>query len=161
MKLSAKYTRTHQTAKPKRIAAHAKDIARTLPSDVSEQAVERFIRDATQAVTDYLDLLPGLPSALNAPMGKPRIRPHRRTAKQKQHPAKANRPADPHRHGLMGDLYDAYMTARASDDPDAVRGFRDAADAVLTAASLPPVTEREQRFIRDRIKQFARIAASP
>lgn len=150
-KLSVKQSRERQTANPDAIAARSKQIAATFSASTPPDAITCFIGEAMKAVAHYRDLLP---------MGIPRSRPHRATAKQKHEAASAHRPSDAHRHGLIGDLYDAWMSARGCDDPDGVRGFQPTADEVLTAAGLPQVTERELRYLREQIKDFAQLAES-
>lgn len=150
-KLSAKQSRERQAADPDAIAACAKQITATFPASSTPDAIARFIGEAVQAVTNYRDLLP---------MGIPRLRPHRARAKQEREAASAHRPSDAHRHGLIGDLYDAWMTARGCDQPDRVRGFQRTADEVLSAAGLRQVTERELRYIHEKIKDFDQLAES-
>lgn len=142
-KLSAKHAREITSADPTRIRAQAQGIAQTFPCEVRPFARGRFIVLANRAVANYLSYLP---------VGRPRLRKHR-SADKNPSSSSAHRPADTLRRGLIGDLYDAYMTARR-DDPS-LRGFKASADAVLAAAGLPSVTEHEQTSIREQIKAFA------
>ena len=149
-KLSIKQARERENAHPGNIAACKGKIAATFPPSVSPGVLDRFLCDATQAVVEYRDLLP---------IGRPRSRQHRATAEQEYESGSTHRPADAHRHALIGELYDAWMSARGTEDPDAARGFKPTADAVLAAAGLSQVTRPELRYLRARIKDFARIAA--
>lgn len=152
-KLSAKQARDLERADTKRIRARAEAIAKTFPSRVRPFTRGRFLILAIRAVEKYLAHLP---------VGRVQRRKHRTTG-ENRHRGTAHRPADAIRHGLIGDLYDAYMTARASEapddlpDPDLVRGFAKTADAVLTAARLSPITEHEQTSIREQIKAFSAL----
>ena len=142
-KLTNKRANERSVADPNRIALNARAIALTLPH-VKAAAIQKYINKTTRAVRHYLALLP---------TGEPRRRKHRVADGNS---ASAHRPLDALRHGLIGELYDAYLAVRAANDPDEVRGFKRTADATLVAAGLKPVSEREQRYIRDQIKRFAR-----
>jgi hypothetical protein len=149
-KLAAKRAREIGRADPREIDLSARLITQALPASVAADARKQFIIQARTAVEAYLAYLP---------RGQARRRRHR-AAVQGRHAPKAHRPSDPLRHGLIGELFDAWMTMRESLDPDGVRGFKRAADAVLGAAGLPAVSEREQRQIRKQIATFVAALAS-
>lgn len=140
-KLTDKRANERAAADPNRIALNANAIALTLPRFVRAAALQKYINKTARAVDHYLALLP---------TGKPRRRKHRVADGRS---ASAHSPLDGLRHGLIGELYEAYLSVRATDDPD-VRGFKKTADATLKAAGLRPASEREQRYIRDQIRRF-------
>lgn len=150
-KLTAKRLRDRDRADSARVTAEAQAIALTFPPGVAPVAIEEFIQRAKTAIENYLVSLPQ-PGKSESPR-----REHRATTEQR-YPASAHRPPDAVRHALIGDLYDSYMSARG-DDPDS-RGFKRTVDVVLNAAGLPPVSEHEQTSIRDRIKEFAKLAGN-
>jgi hypothetical protein len=143
-KLSKKRERERERVNPDQIYVQRKFIARTFPVEVRQFARGRFIVKALKAVNIYLSLLP---------TGEPRNRKHRTSRAKKN--GNAHRPTDAQRHSLIGDLYEAYMTARG-DDPD-LRGFKKTADSVLRAAALAPLAEHEQTFIRQQIRAAAAL----
>jgi hypothetical protein len=129
--------------KPPAIAAAFDTIKKTFPPDCrQDDKVRAFVEAAQVAVERYVAVLP---------IGAKTRRQHRKQL----HPRRAARPNDPFRHGLIGDLYEAYMTARG-DKPN-LHGFKRTADAVLKAAALREVSEREQTYIREQIKEFAAL----
>jgi hypothetical protein len=126
-KLGIRQGRDRISAVSRRIALHSRAIARTFPSEVSPEARGRFIEEAQIAIDHYLALMP-------------RGKPARRTLLP-------HRPNDADRHAFIGDLYDAYITAR--NDDVAKRGFKRTADTVLRAAGLSfAVTDHDLANVR-------------
>jgi hypothetical protein len=133
-KLGTRQARERARTIPARVNVRSRKIVRTFPRNVKQEARSLFVEQARMAIERYLALVP---------QGKPKRRgllPHR--------------PDDTHRHGLMSDLFDAYMTAR--DDDIQARGFKPTADAVLAVAGLSlEVTDHDLANLRAQRKPFA------
>lgn len=151
--MSKSYTsqkREQAAINPAGVRLHALTIGETLPADVRPFAKGRFVIRAFRAIETWRNLLP---------IGEEAQRQHRATTEQRLPSASAHRPSNSWRESLISDLYDAWMIAKGADDPDRARGFKKTADAVLTAAGLSTLTEREQRHLREQITAFSEVAA--
>ncbi len=128
----------------KLVAQRKRTILQTLPRIASKDAQktaeqkaaqEKFVQQAQEAVGLYVAWLP--PSE---------------DVERRDLPA--HRPVDVHRHVMIGDLYDAYMTVRGDELES--RGFIRTANAVLTAAGLSiSVTKHDLANLREQRGRFA------
>jgi len=125
----------------RKVGERSGNIRATFPASVSPEAQKQFMRDALKAVELYVAWLPLTDDESSIEvLGRA-----------------AHRPADPHRHTLMTDLFDAYMTARG-DDLQA-RGFQKTANAVLAAAGCDfIVTDHDLTTIRAQREAIAPYA---
>lgn len=142
-KLGARRDRERQSADAMRVLApaHLKSIKAACPGDVPDAARERFAARAAEFVSDYLARLP---------LGVELRRKHR-AAETDGDTAAANRPADTLRHGLIGDLCDAY-TDFCGDF--GARGMRRVINAVLVAAGLPRLSKRDLDAVNRHASKF-------
>jgi hypothetical protein len=130
--------RSNQAA---RLVVQRKDsIMKTFPRDVASSAREGFILKAQAAIKLYVAWLP--PGENIKPSG-----------------LSAHRPINVHRHVLIGDLFDAYITARG-DNLEA-RGFILTANAVLTAAGLQiSITDHDFVHLKEQRQPFNEYCAT-
>jgi hypothetical protein len=120
----------------RRIAQRARTITETFPQGLPPEVRQRFIKEAQTAIELYVAWLPPVDEQEIDRRGLP-----------------AHRPTDGHRHGLIGDLYDAYMTMRG--DILESRGFARTANAVLRAAGLPKLTDHDFADLRLQRRLFS------
>lgn len=104
---------------------------------IPPQTCAQFLKDAEKAVRDYRGRLP--------------------IAKTKKPGDERGRPADSLWHGFMGDLYEAFMTARG--DNLALRGFEKIANLVLAVTGIPRrLTKHDNAARQSRIRPFTAYA---